>query len=102
MSAHYEHIGQRAGHEQAMRVLVERAIAHLGNVLHIIGEVLAGGGLGVGLAPILITAHGARAMFVAELGAALEIPQPQRPMCPASAPMREKWRVEEGRISGPS
>jgi|SRR5215831_14190720 len=22
--------------------------------------------------------------------------------CPASAPMRQKWRVEEGRISGPS
>ena len=23
-------------------------------------------------------------------------------VCPASAPMRQKWRVEEGRISGPS
>jgi hypothetical protein len=22
--------------------------------------------------------------------------------CPGSAPMRQKWRVEEGRISGPS
>src|SRR6202030_3495060 len=30
MAAHYEQIGQRTGHEEAMRVLLQPAIAHLG------------------------------------------------------------------------
>src|SRR6516164_6655436 len=34
MPARYEQIGQRAGHEQTMSVLVEPAIAHLGKAEH--------------------------------------------------------------------
>ena len=34
MPAHHEQIGQRAGHEQAMRVLLQPAIAHLGKAEH--------------------------------------------------------------------
>ena len=34
MPARHEQIGQRAGHEQAMSVLLETAIAHLGEAEH--------------------------------------------------------------------
>ena len=34
MAAHYEQIGQRTGHEEAMRVLLQTAIAHLGKAEH--------------------------------------------------------------------
>src|SRR5215472_3003335 len=34
MAAHCEQIGQRAGHEEAMRVLLQSAIAHLGKAKH--------------------------------------------------------------------
>jgi IS5 family transposase len=34
MPAHHEQIGQRAGHEQAMGVLLQPAIAHLGKAEH--------------------------------------------------------------------
>src|SRR5436190_22619825 len=34
MAAHYEQIGQRAGHEQAMSVLLQTAVAHLGKAEH--------------------------------------------------------------------
>src|ERR1700760_1045742 len=34
MPAHHEQVGQRAGHEQAMRVLLQPAIAHFGKAEH--------------------------------------------------------------------
>src|SRR5438309_8376412 len=34
MAAHCEQIGQRTGHEEAMRVLLQTAIAHLGKAEH--------------------------------------------------------------------
>src|ERR1700753_3775153 len=34
MPAHHEQVGQRAGHQQAMRVLLQPAIAHLGKAEH--------------------------------------------------------------------
>src|SRR5213076_914204 len=34
MPTHHEQVGQRAGHEQAMRVLLQPAIAHLGKAEH--------------------------------------------------------------------
>src|SRR5690242_1815957 len=34
MPAHHEQIGQRAGHQQAMRVLLQPAIAHFGKAEH--------------------------------------------------------------------
>ena len=34
MPAHHEQIGQRAGHEQAMGVLLQPAIAHFGKAEH--------------------------------------------------------------------
>src|SRR5882757_8611309 len=34
MPAHHEQVGQRAGHQQAMSVLLEPAIAHLGKAEH--------------------------------------------------------------------
>src|SRR5215469_5875481 len=34
MAAHDEQIGQRTGHQQAMRVLLQTAIAHLGKPEH--------------------------------------------------------------------
>src|SRR5689334_25061570 len=34
MPAHHEQVGQRAGHQQAMSVLLQPAIAHLGKAEH--------------------------------------------------------------------
>ena len=34
MPAHHEQVGQRAGHQQAMRVLLQPAIAHFGKAEH--------------------------------------------------------------------
>ena len=35
MAARHEQIGQRAGHEQAMGILLQPAIAHLGKAKHL-------------------------------------------------------------------